>query len=106
MNMYVDVFKGKDDKIDCMIYFDKSVYPLHGYTVEQYVDLIVNGIINKDDTISVFVDCRGLGYAMFDSLKAKYQNTFKLHKGSAGMALNGNTKHNEWIVWDNIYNEF
>lgn len=105
MNMYIDVFKGKDDKIDCMIYFNESVYPVHGYTIEQYSDLIVNGII-KNDVVNVYVDCRGLGFAMYDSLKSRYKNTFKLHKGKVGFGCNGDAEHIEWMVWENYYNEF
>lgn len=83
IEMYVDVFKEKSGKISCNVLYQGKCYLVRDKSLNKYVDGIIklkdNTLCDSDDEIKIYVDIRGIGYAVYDMLKDRYENTYKLN---------------------------
>jgi hypothetical protein len=83
VEMYVDIFKEKSGKISCNVLYQGKCYLVRNKSLNKYVDEIIklkdNTLCDSDDKIKIYVDVRGIGYAVYDMLKDKYENTCKLN---------------------------
>jgi hypothetical protein len=82
IEMYVDTFKEKSGKISCNVLYQGKCYLIRNKSLDAYVDEIFKlrayTMCTRDDVIKIYVDIRGIGYAMYDMLRNKCDDIYKL----------------------------